>query len=157
MKTIADQMAESPLFQNMLPQDLQLIAGCGMHKIFNSGDYLARENDSADNFYLIHKGQVAIEIFFPDRGALTLQTLQESDIVGWAWLFPPYRWSFDIRARSQVHTTVFDGRCLRQKCAEDNRLGYDLMQRFAAIMTDRLQATRLQLVDLYSHQQVNPA
>jgi len=44
-----------------------------------------------------------------------------------------------------------DGACLRGKCDADPRLGYELMQRFAGLMTSRLQATRLQLLDVYGH------
>jgi hypothetical protein len=42
-----------------------------------------------------------------------------------------------------------DGQCLRAKCEADHDLGYALMQRFAQVVVQRLQATRLQLLDLY--------
>jgi CRP-like cAMP-binding protein len=155
VNTPIELLAQHPLLKDMPTHDLQLIASYGEPKIFSAGDYLAREHQNADYFYLIHSGQVAIEIFFPGRGALTLQTLRDGDIVGWSWLFPPFRWTFDIRAQTTVQTTALDGCRLRAKCAEDPRLGYELMQRFAAIVVDRLQATRLQLADLYSHQLVN--
>ena len=155
MTTLAESLMTYPLRKDRPTQALQLIASCGQEKMFSAGDYLGRENQSADYFYLIQRGQVAIEIFFPGRGALTLQTLRDGDIVGWSWLFPPYRWTFDVRAQTPVQVAALDGRCLRAKCAEDPRLGYALMQRFAAIMTSRLQATRLQLVNLYNHQSGN--
>ena len=44
---------------------------------------------------------------------------------------------------------ALDGKCLRGKCDDDHSLGYELMKRFAHIMEERLQATRLQLLDLY--------
>jgi hypothetical protein len=46
---------------------------------------------------------------------------------------------------------AFDGACLRGKCEQDHDLGYELMKRFAANMVDRLQATRLQLLDVYGN------
>jgi hypothetical protein len=45
----------------------------------------------------------------------------------------------------------FDGACLRGKCDADHAFGYELMQRFALKMLERLQATRLQLLDVYGH------
>ncbi len=78
-----------------------------------------------------------------------IATLGEGAVVGWSWLFPPYRWSFDARALELTRTVAFDGACLRGKCEADTTLGYELMQRFAAVMLDRLQATRLQLLDVY--------
>ena len=43
----------------------------------------------------------------------------------------------------------FDGACLRRKCDDDPALGYDLITRFAQVLVSRLQATRLQLMDVY--------
>jgi hypothetical protein len=44
---------------------------------------------------------------------------------------------------------ALDGACLRGKCEEDNRLGYQLMKRFAQILVERLESARLRLLDLY--------
>ena len=72
-------------------------------------------------------------------------------MVGWSWLFPPYRWQFDARAVGAVRATAFDGVCLRDKCDADPALGYDLMWRFAQVLVERLQWTRLRLLDVYGH------
>ena len=48
---------------------------------------------------------------------------------------------------------ALDGVCLRGKCQADTGLGFDLMQRFAAVLSSRLHATRVQLIDLYGHEQ----
>jgi CRP-like cAMP-binding protein len=80
-----------------------------------------------------------------------VQTLREGDVAGFSWLIEPHRWEFDGRAVERVRAVRMDGTCLRAKCEEDPRLGYDLMRRFAALTTSRLQATRLQLLDVYGH------
>jgi CRP/FNR family cyclic AMP-dependent transcriptional regulator len=85
----------------------------------------------------------------PGRGALVIETLSASDVVGWSWLFEPYRWQLDGRATEPSELVSFDGACLRGKCEEDHELGYQLMRRFAANVIDRLQATRFQLLDVY--------
>lgn len=72
-------------------------------------------------------------------------------MIGWSWLFPPYRWHFDARAVDLCRLTVFDGACLRGKCDADPALGYDLLRRFSAVIVERLQATRLRLIDIYGH------
>ena len=50
-----------------------------------------------------------------------------------------------------THTLAFDGACLRGKCADDHALGYELLTRFVGVIVERLQATRLQLLDVYGH------
>lgn len=151
MKSITEQLREHPFFSDIEESYLQLIAGCADNHVFQKGDYIARENDASEHFYLICSGRLTIEIFQPNVGAICLQTLQDGDICGWSWLFPPYRWAFDVKAQTTVHTVRLNGLCLRAKCDNDTKLGYDLMQRFAHIMTERLQATRIQLLDIYGH------
>ena len=52
-----------------------------------------------------------------------------------------------------MRVLAFDAACLRGKIERDDALGYALMRRFAPVMLERLQATRLRLVDVYR----NPA
>jgi CRP/FNR family cyclic AMP-dependent transcriptional regulator len=149
IRAIDEVLEELPTFRGLDPAYLELIAGCGENRICEVGGYLAREGDPAETFFVIRHGRVALEVAAPGRGALMIETLGEGAVVGWSWLFPPYRWSFDARALELTRTVVFDGACLRGKCEQDKELGYELMQRFARIMLDRLQATRLQLLDVY--------
>lgn len=149
MKTIADLLRDHPFFRDLAAADLEFIGGCGENAIYSAGDYLARENEPADHFFVIRTGRVAVETFLPDRGPLCLQTLHDGDVFGWSWLFPPYLWTFDARALDEVHAMRLNGKCLREKCEEEPRLGFQLMKRFARMATERLQAARIQLLDVY--------
>jgi hypothetical protein len=90
-----------------------------------------------------------VETFAPGRGPIIIQTLGEGEVLGWSWLIAPYRWRFDGRAVELTRAIALDGECLRGKCEEDHNFGYKLMKRFAHVMEQRLQATRLQLLDVY--------
>ena len=79
---------------------------------------------------------------------MTLQTIHGGEIVGWSWLFPPYEWVFDAKAISDVRSIAFDTSSLREICEKNPALGFELMKRFAQVMTMRLTATRLQLLDM---------
>jgi CRP/FNR family cyclic AMP-dependent transcriptional regulator len=149
MNTLAELIASSPVFSGLPDDDLALIAGCARNSGFEEDELLFREGDEADTFYLVRRGRVAFEIHTPERGGLVIDTADPGDVVGWSWLFAPYRWHFDARASAPVRAIAFDGACLRGKCAEDPRLGYELMQRFASVMIDRLQHTRFRLLDVY--------
>jgi CRP-like cAMP-binding protein len=151
MKTIETNLQDVKHFQGLTPDELELIAGCGSNVRFREGELLFRDGAEASTFYLIRHGIVALETFVPARGPVTIETLEAGEIVGWSWLFPPYRWHFDARALSLVRATSFDGACLRAKCESDSRLGYDLMSRFTQIVIDRLQWTRLRLLDVYGY------
>ena len=78
-----------------------------------------------------------------------IETIDPGEVIGWSWLFEPYRWHFDAVAVEDVGAVAFDGECLRGKCQDDHELGHALMLRFGQVMIDRLQHTRMRLLDLY--------
>jgi CRP/FNR family transcriptional regulator, cyclic AMP receptor protein len=149
MRTIDELVGESPVFEGMTEEQLQLIAGCAQNAGFAAGERLFREGEPADTFYLVRKGRVALSTHAPARGPVLIETLDPGEIVGWSWIVPPYVWHFDARAVDDVRAVAFDGACLRGKCETDHALGYELMRRFGGVMLDRLQHTRLRLLDLY--------
>ncbi len=151
MQGIDELIAAAPVFEGLSTDQLALIAGCGHNEHVPAGAMLLREGESADRFVLIRRGSVAIEVHAPGRGTLVIETLHAGDPVGLSWLFPPYRWQLDARAVDACDLVVFDGACLRGKSEEDHELGYQLMRRFVASLISRLQATRLQLLDVYGN------
>ena len=151
METIEQLLHDVPVFAGLSPEQYELLAGCASNTGFRDGEMLFREGDQADTFYVIRRGTVALETFVPALGPVTIETIDPGEVVGWSWLFAPYRWHFDARALGLVRVTAFDGACLRGKCEADPALGYELMSRFAQVIIERLQWTRLRLLDLYGY------
>ena len=149
METLEKLLAAHPFFKDLAPDHLELLAGCAKNVAFKAGDFILREGGKADEFYVIRHGKVGIELYSPTKGPITIETLGEGDLLGWSWLVEPYEWHFDARATDVVRAIAIDGKCVRQKCEKDRALGHDLMKRVAAIIAQRLQATRLQLLDMY--------
>ena len=149
MQTLADVLTTVPFFDGLGSVALETVAGCGRNVTFAAGRQLFREGDAADTFYVVRHGSVALETFVPPRGGMMIETIEAGEVIGWSWLFPPYRWHFDARALTDVRATSFDGACLRGKLDADAELGYDLMSRFAQVLIERLQWTRLRLLDVY--------
>jgi CRP/FNR family transcriptional regulator, cyclic AMP receptor protein len=142
-------ICEHRFFAGLDPRFCELVCGCAKNVLFDSGQYLFHEGEPANELYLIRHGRVALEIAAPGRGAITFQTLGEGEIVGLSWLIPPYRWAFDAQASELTRAISIDGRCLREKCEADHDLGYEMMKRVVSTIVQRLQATRLQVLDVY--------
>jgi CRP-like cAMP-binding protein len=151
LQTLDQLIADVPVFAGLEAAQLELIAGCGANERIDPGQFLLREGEHADRFFVLRSGKVSLEVHAAGRGPLVIETLDAGEVVGWSWLFAPYRWQMDARALGPCALIAFDGACLRGKCEADHELGYELMRRFAAITVDRLQATRLQLLDVYGN------
>jgi CRP-like cAMP-binding protein len=149
METLEPVLAEHPFLKGLAPHYIQLIVGCASNVRFEAGQFLFHEGEEANKFYIIRHGKVAVDIFAAGRGPITIQTIGEGEVLGWSWLIPPYHWHFDARAAELTRAIALDAKCLRTKCEEDHDLGYELLKRFSHIIEQRLEATRLQLLDVY--------
>ncbi|MDE3067408.1 MAG: cyclic nucleotide-binding domain-containing protein [Verrucomicrobiota bacterium] len=147
--TLEPIIREQPFFSGFEDKYLKLIVSCAKNVRFDEGDLVFREGDPANQFYLIREGMVAVHVMASQKGLVTVQTVGQGDILGWSWLFPPYRWHFDARTVRPTRALAFDGKCLRTKCEQDHGLGYEFLKRFTRIVVERLEATRLQLLDVY--------
>jgi CRP-like cAMP-binding protein len=142
-------VAAHPFFAGQAATDVALVAGCAENVRVKAGEPIFHAGQAADHFYVVRQGRVALELAPPGRLPFRFATLGEGEVFGWSWLVPPYRWTLDARALEVTRLLRFDGVCLRGKCDADPRLGYDLMKRFASVLTRRFTDAQLQLMDVY--------
>jgi CRP/FNR family cyclic AMP-dependent transcriptional regulator len=138
-----------PFFEGMGERYFELFVDCASSVRFAAGEIIFREGGEANQFYVIREGKVAVEISTPERGPVTIQSLGEGEVLGWAWMMPPYRWHFDARAVEATQAIALDGKCLRERSESDHDLGFQLMKRAAQVMEERFRAARSQLLEVY--------
>lgn len=149
MATLDEILQQHPFFVGAPAELVRLVAGCARNQVFREGEYLFHQGGSADEFFLIRQGKVALEIDAPGREPIVFETTGVGEFVGASWLIPPYRWLFGARAIELTRATGIDAACLRGKCEADHDLGYEMMKRFIPVLVKRLEATRLQILDVY--------
>ena len=149
MQTMEEVLGSHPFFAGLNAGAMRLIAGCASNVHFAEGEFLFEEGHEANQFWVIRRVRVAMQLESPGRGAIVTDTMDEGEVVGWSWLVPPYRFFADGRAVTPVSATALDGACLRGKCEADPELGYQLLKRVTSVMYQRLQSTRIRLLDLY--------
>lgn len=141
------ELSHHSFFHGMKEELLAELNDCTRLVGMPGGQYLGRTGQAADAFYLISSGRVSIEIETPGGGPLTIQTLGPGDVVGWSWLLAPHRWRFDARTLEPFRGLEIASAPLRQRCAENHELGYEVLRRLLEIMATRLAATRVQLLE----------
>jgi CRP-like cAMP-binding protein len=144
-----DLLAAHPFLAGMDRQQLDRLARWGHRSQFHAGGRLFSEGGKAERFWLLRDGQVALDVHVPGRGDVLVETLGPGAVLGWSWLFPPYRWQFGATAVAHTLTIELDAAGVRTLCEEEPELGRELYRRFIAVVVDRLQATRIRLLDLY--------
>lgn len=149
MRPVAELVASHPLFAGLPEGTTAEIAACARNVAFLPGELVLAEGQPANTLFLVRRGRVAIEIHAPNRGSIVVETVGPGGAVGWSWMFPPYRWQFDARALGPVGAVAIDATCLRAKADADDALGRLLVTRVAGVLLQRLQATRIRLLDLY--------
>lgn len=135
-----------PFLNDLAPQHLQCLAASAVWVRCRAEEFLFREGEPANRFYLIQSGRVALEAHLRDEAPVEVQLMGAGEVIGWSWLFPPCHWNFDARALEPVTAISFFGTRLREQCDEDHDFGYEMMRRMTHVVIERLQATRRQLL-----------
>lgn len=146
LKTI---LSQHPFLHGLSPEHMETIVGCASNVRFPEGTNLINEGEIANTFFLIRTGRVALQTEIPGRGSIRIQTIGPGEVLGWSWLISPYRWHFGGIAVAETRAIALDGECLRTKCELDKAFGYEMLKRLAIVMERRLEATRVQLLDMY--------
>jgi len=149
VETMKRILADHPFIKAIGEQYLDFIAEYSAIVRFNAGEFIFHAGEDAERFYLLRHGKVAIETFTPDRGAVIVQTIGEGDLLGWSWFVPPYKWAFDALAIELTRAVAVDAKYVREKCEKDMNLGYLVHQFVSQIIGQRMEATRMQLLDIY--------
>jgi CRP-like cAMP-binding protein len=149
MRSLEAILAEHPFVKGLHPELITVLMELASARAFHPGEFLFRQGEEADFFYLIDKGKVQVEAFFTSGGPVVLQTLTDGQILGWSWLVPPCEWRFDARSLEFTTAIVLDAKRLRQSMETDHDLGYELLKRFLGLLASRLDAARFQLMGIY--------
>lgn len=117
-----------------------------------AGAMVFREGGPNDNLYLVRSGRLALEMGVPGRGAVRILTIGPGGMTGWSALLDPRKkMTTSAVALEDSEVLVAPADKLLELCEADHGFGFHLMRQMAGSLSKRLVATRLQLLDLFSH------
>jgi CRP-like cAMP-binding protein len=156
--TIQEQsiLAAQPFMRGLPGREVAVLARITRHISVPSGHRLFEEGATADKFWLIDAGRVALDAMVPGHGRVIIETLGRGDVIGLSWLLPPYQWRFGAVTTSPMQAFELDGRAVREACDADPVLCSEFNRRFIAVVVRRLQATRDRLVEACAHPELLP-
>jgi CRP/FNR family cyclic AMP-dependent transcriptional regulator len=142
-----EYLSAHEFFSDLDDNVLEFLSECSSTCEIKKGQILFRQGENADKFYVIRNGCISVQIPAIIGPNLEIQTLSENQVLGWSWLIPPYQWNFQARAKEDSDFLQFDGAGILARCEQEPKLGYELLKKFAGLMSVRLEAARRKMMD----------
>jgi len=135
---------------------IERLAALAHRRTAKGGEVLLVEGGRSDEFGVVVSGRLALRMLVPERGMVTILTVEPGDLYGWSAIAAPQRATSTVVAIEPSELIALDGMGLRLALAEDDRLAAALYPRVLEAVSRRLSATRLQLLDLFTHRETDP-
>ncbi|MEQ9407433.1 MAG: cyclic nucleotide-binding domain-containing protein [Fuerstiella sp.] len=152
-RELSELLRETRFAEGFSEQELQSVARAGRLHRAGKGTMLFQEGEVEDEVFVVCSGHVALEMQVPRRGNVRLLTVGSGELVGWSGLTADGRMTASAVVTEDATLIALSSKALRELCRSDHELGYLLMTRTARAISQRLLATRLQLLDLFAETQ----
>jgi len=147
--TLLPVLQKHPFVAGFPPEHVELLATLARQVHFDQGQVIFHQGDDYSVFYLLGEGMVALELEAPDH-LLRVQTLYAGDELDWSAVLPKAGKHFQARALSPVTALAFEGEQLLDTFQRHPQFGLAFMLRLMGVVSERLRATQVQLLDMYS-------
>jgi CRP/FNR family transcriptional regulator, cyclic AMP receptor protein len=138
-----------PFVAEFKPEQRTRLASMTKEVHFEPDQIIFHEGDDYSVFYLLVEGMVALELDVPGH-LLRVQTLYGGDVFDWSALLPHAGKHFQARALDRVTALAIEGADLLASFRSEPEFGLAFVLRLMDVVSERLRATRLQLLDMYS-------
>jgi CRP/FNR family transcriptional regulator, cyclic AMP receptor protein len=136
--------------RGLSPGDLDYLARVASTVLWSPGETIFREGSQGDFLYLVVEGSVAIEVAVPQRGRVRIATVGPGELFGWSSLFYEKPKTALAAVLAPTRALAFDAAQLRAECESDTGFGFRLTRIVLQVVSDRLKATRAQLIDMFA-------
>ena len=146
-QSTTEYLSAHEFFSEFSDDVLKFLCECSSTREIKKGQILFRQGENADKFYVVRNGRISIQMPAIMGPTLEIQTLGKDQVLGWSWLISPYKWNFQTRAEEDSELLKFDGTAILARCEQEPKFGYELLKKFAGLMSVRLNAARQKMMD----------
>ncbi len=146
-QSITEYLSGHEFFSGFSDDILKFLCECSSTREIKKGESLFRQGENADKFYVLRNGCISIQMPAIIGPNLEIQTLGKNQLLGWSLLIPPFKWSFQAMAEEDSELLMFNGTAILVRCEQEPKFGYELLKKFAELMSKRLDAARQKMMD----------
>ena len=145
--SITEYLSAHEFFSEFSDDSLKFLCECSSTREIKKGQILFLQGEHADKFYVVRSGRISIQMPAIMGPNLEIQAVDEDQVLGWSWLISPYQWNFQTKAEEDSELLQFDGTAILARCEQEPKFGYELLKKFAGLMSVRLNAARQKMMD----------
>ena len=149
-QSTAEYLSAHEFFSGFSDDILKFLNECSITREIKKGQILFQQGENADKFYIVLSGRIVIQMPAILGPTLEIQTLGKDQVLGWSWLVSPYKWNFQTKAEEDSKLLQFDGTPILARCEQEPKFGYELLKKFAGLMSVRLDAARQKMMDAWN-------
>ena len=131
-----------PFFAGLDMHQIKFLAMAATEVDVQEGEYIFREGDAVDHFYIVVEGSVAIVIDQEEEAVVS--NLGPGDVFAWSGLIAPHKATADAKALTPARLLSFDYDEISRHFEEDQHFGYVMMLKATEVMRNRLQDLRIE-------------
>jgi CRP/FNR family transcriptional regulator, cyclic AMP receptor protein len=142
-----EYLSAHEFFSEFSDDVLKFLCECSSTREIKKGQILFRQGEHADKFYVVRNGRISIQMPAIMGPTLEIQTLGKGQVLGWSWLISPYQWNFQTKAEEDSELLQFDGTAILARCEQETKFGYELLKKFAGLMSVGLNVACQKMMD----------
>ena len=146
-QSITEYLSAHEFFSEFSDDVLKFLCECSSTREIKKGQILFRQGEHADKFYVVRNGRISLQMPAIMGPTLEIQTLGKDQVLGWSWLISPYKWNFQTKAEEDSELLQFDGTAILARCEQEPKFGYELLNKFAGLMSVGLNAACRKMMD----------
>src|SRR5256885_8215579 len=116
METVRDMLSTQPFLAGLSREQRDKLLPWARKATFPTGARIFEEGRRADRFWIVREGRVSLETQVPGRGGVGVESLGRGAVLGWAWVFSPYRWHFSAAAGEVTLALGFGAAAVPELC-----------------------------------------
>jgi CRP-like cAMP-binding protein len=145
-----------PIVGTLPPGPRERLLALVTRRELDAGTTFMHEGDVTKSMSIIVRGRIALRLRVPERGPVTILTLDPGDIVGWSAIVSPYRATTSATTLEPTELATLPAEELRAILASDAEVAAAFLPRVMETIAARVAATRDQLLDLFRGAEVDP-
>jgi CRP-like cAMP-binding protein len=141
-------LSQLSIFTNLDPGQLEVLRGMMDTVTLPAGTRVFDQGERTEYLYLVISGEVSVRFKPYDGPAITVATVRPGGVFGWSAALGRATYTSSAHAVSETEAYRVLGISLQRLCECDPDTGGVILERLAAVVTERLSSTPNQIVTL---------